>query len=124
MTAITIQLKTGPITCISTYSKPRAKITNKTLDNWLPDNKPIIYAGDFNAKHKIWGCNSTNAKGNTLNNAADQFGFQIHAPDEPTHWNGCNGSDKPDILDIIIFKNTNSGISNPLYLILVDLNLI
>lgn len=74
-TAITLHLKTGPITCKSTYSKPTAKITNKTLDNWFLDNKPIIYAGDFNAKHKIWGCNSTNPKGNTLNNAADQFGF-------------------------------------------------
>lgn len=108
-TAVTIHLKSGPITCISTYSKPKAKISNKTLNNWLPDNKPIIYAGDFNAKHKIWGYNTTKTKGNVLNDASDQFRFQIYAPDEPTHW---NGSDRPDILDIIIYNNINSEISN------------
>lgn len=108
-TAVTIHLKTGPISCISAYSKPKAIFSNTTWDNWFPDNKSIIYAGDFNAKHKIWGCNATNTKGRLLNNAADQGGFQINAPEEPTHW---NGSDRPDILDIIIYKNIIPEISN------------
>jgi len=74
---VTIHLKSGPISCISTYSKSKATISNKTLDNWLPDNKPIIYAGDFNAKHKIWGCNTTNTKGNMVD---FEFTFQKNSP--------------------------------------------
>lgn len=44
----------------------------------------ILIAGDFNAKHRAWNNQNSNAKGKIIHDLSSHFSFNIFPPDNPT----------------------------------------
>lgn len=101
-TILVINPSDNPITIISTYSSPNVTITNADLESLFHLNRKTILLGDLNAKHRIWGCHTTNASGRALFDFFEQNDVQLHIPSNPTHY-AAQG--RPEILDIAITKN-------------------
>ncbi|KAG0418191.1 hypothetical protein HPB47_005063 [Ixodes persulcatus] len=69
-----------PITLFNVYWRPNTKI-EKT--QWIRDlaqktkGHRVIFAGDFNSHHPLWGYENTNHNGNTLHNQTAQHKFHL-----------------------------------------------
>lgn len=103
-TAVKINTSSGPIKFISVYSPPKRQLITSELDSLLSENVPTIIAGDLNAKHGSWNSQYDNKKGRDLAKYALSNSIAIDAPDLPT-LQPPNG--RPDVIDIIILKDTS-----------------
>ena len=109
--AIKLEANGHPVTLVSVYNPPR-DIDTDDLETLLQISNSVIIAGDLNAKHRDWQCNSTNRSGTKLYDFYynGNQNFQILAPAEPTHIPD-NANSEPDILDIALVKNVRSTIT-------------
>lgn len=87
----------------SFYNPPNNEINEDTLNRLFPTGLETIVIGDLNAKHKDWGCKTTNNTGRRLKPIIMKLNLNLLAPKDPTHYTNAYGS---DILDIMI---TNSS---------------
>ncbi|KAK9686391.1 Endonuclease-reverse transcriptase [Popillia japonica] len=77
----------GLLNIYSIYVPPRRGFDPRDVDRLLTADTPALVAGDFNAKHRLWGCRVTN---------------------EPTFF---RPGAAPDILDLVVVKNIPSAIN-------------
>ena len=99
--AIEIEFQNGDKVILATIYCPNGNPSSRLyrMINALPN--PVIFLGDFNSKHKQFGCVKPNKSGQTLVNIAkdlklfyvNQLGANRHTRDDP-----CHGTS--DILDM------------------------
>lgn len=80
-------------TICNIYLNPRGNVTaNNITDliNQLP--RPYIVMGDFNAKHEMWGCDSTDERGKIIENIISTTDACILNTGEPTHFSVATAS--------------------------------
>lgn len=91
---------------IAAYRPPNRPFPTDLLKQLLSLNSPIIISGDFNAKNKLWGCNTTSPQGKKLFQIASEKACTVNAPTSPTFY-PSHINVKPDILDLTLTKNIN-----------------
>jgi endonuclease/exonuclease/phosphatase family metal-dependent hydrolase len=87
------------IYCSPAASRAQAK---SFFEKVLTVSGPVIVAGDFNAKHQRWNCNSYCRKGADLVKLCDEKLFSIHGPDGPTL---IPNTGTPAAVDFVLCKN-------------------
>ncbi|GJQ67497.1 hypothetical protein Trydic_g8321 [Trypoxylus dichotomus] len=102
ITAITVNLATGPVKLVAAYKAPNRQLLENDLSEIFDTRGAVILAGDLNAKHPSWNSRVTNASGNCLRHFADDFHLLVHATAEPTVF-PHNG--QSDVLDIVVMKD-------------------
>lgn len=60
-----------------------------------------VICGDFNSKHRDWGCFRANSWGNILSDLTLSFPFTIRYPNNPTHI-PCSSNSRPSTIDLIL----------------------
>lgn len=78
ISAVKVKINNKNITIISVYSSPNHKITSIQWYNILSNfQNPIIIAGDFNAHHALWGCETTDTEGKEIVELLTDYNFTI-----------------------------------------------
>ncbi|GJQ69278.1 hypothetical protein Trydic_g2277, partial [Trypoxylus dichotomus] len=99
----------GPLDICSAYLPPSKDITEEDFDQIFGTNNSTVLMGDLNAKHPSWNAKVTNSKGLALQQLAQDGGFLVLRPDEPTHIHTPTGT--MDVLDVAVLKNTTASAS-------------
>ena len=74
------------INICSLYIPPHDAINESEINNILQQlPTPFILLGDFNSHNTIWGCRSTNHKGQTLENIINSNNLCLFNKKSPTH---------------------------------------
>lgn len=96
-----------PITFLSVYIPNNIKnILRSDLNSLLRIDDRVLIAGDFNARHHKWLCNSNNSRGKSLYNFVNENNHRVdlHYPMEHTyHPNDINKSSST--IDLALSKN-------------------
>ncbi|GJQ65165.1 hypothetical protein Trydic_g10533 [Trypoxylus dichotomus] len=90
----------GPLDICSAYLPPSKDITEEDFDQIFGTNNSTVLMGDLNAKHPSWNVKVTNSKGLALQQLAQDGGFLVLGPDEPTHIHTPTGT--MDVLDVAV----------------------
>lgn len=104
-TAINIVLPFTNIVVVSAYF-PCNSLIISDVDNLFNLGDRVILAGDFNARHRDWGCSNCNNNGLKLSNFLNDNinNLQLHFPESPTHF-PSNPTHNPGTIDLAITKN-------------------
>jgi hypothetical protein len=78
-TAIQLRINKESVIIVSLYS-PLGKIFQRDLDLLIKLGHKVILAGDFNAKHIIWGARVNNTAGQSLLSHYYKNNYTISAP--------------------------------------------
>jgi hypothetical protein len=105
-TAIQLTINKESIILTSIYNPP-GKIVQRDLDLLLATGQKVILAGDFNAKHVMWGARQNNTAGQSLLTHYYKNNYIISAPLQPTHFPDKNPF-AADILDFAVVSNVLS----------------
>lgn len=90
---------------VAAYQPPNSPLDRDTLNSLLDTQKPVLIAGDLNAKHATWNSIRPNQLGKALRNYVNHRGdVTVIAPTEPTHY-PANHRQLPDVLDIALHRN-------------------
>jgi hypothetical protein len=101
---IEIHTSLWTITIAAIYSPPRHNITTHEYQHYFNTLGPrFIAAGDWNAKHTIWGSRLITQKGRTLLRAIQQDNLNYLSTGQPTYW-PADKNKIPDLLDFAIIK--------------------
>ena len=92
------------VTLVSCYLPPGKSVLVCDFRALLTLSESVILAGDFNAKHTNWGCNSTNTYGKKLLEMTIRHSFDIITPDSNTHLSS-NSRPSPSIIDFACVRN-------------------
>lgn len=92
------------ITLYAAYKQPNKRIQEGEITKMFNENDPTLVIGDLNSKLTDWGCRAKNQNGVRLNNIIINHGIQIAAPTEYT-FHPRRPDHRPDILDVVLFKN-------------------
>lgn len=109
---MTVLTKNGHLRLIAAYRPPTREFHTTDLDNIFTATTPTLLAGNLNCKHTQWNCRRNNPAGAKLQSYAARNDLIVDGPTEPTHVH-TNGI--PDILDIVIAKNTPWHIEQRVY---------
>jgi hypothetical protein len=90
-------------TILSCYNPPEKALLTSDLDSIFASGRYVIAAGDFNAKHTLWGCNSTDRQGTSLFHHITLTDTLIYHTNDHTH-HPTNGS-QSSTLDIVLTRN-------------------
>ena len=104
-TCVKISTSRGYLFLVACYNPPKSRLAESDFRVLSGLGDRLILAGDFNAKHINFNSNITNANGRRLNKFADDFNLVIKAPLVPTRL-PFYVQHRPDVLDLVIFKNT------------------
>ena len=104
--AIKIKTRGQEVAIISTYNSPSVKFNKADYTKIFKMAPIVIAAGDFNAKHTIWGSRSINTLGKNVNQFCFKNDLSVHTLSEFSHY-PFNTKLKPDIIDFMISKNLN-----------------
>jgi hypothetical protein len=98
-------LSVGDQTSETRVGLPRAHtpLDRVGLTECLSGGIPVLMAGDFNAKHKVWNCGLTTARGSLLRDYADRNSCLIYGPDSPTTAPYTHNV-TPDVLDTVVVR--------------------
>ncbi|GJQ75146.1 hypothetical protein Trydic_g9754 [Trypoxylus dichotomus] len=99
----------GPLDICAAYLPPSKDIIDEDFDRIFGTNNSTVLMGDLNAKHPSWNAKVTNSKGLALQQLAQDGGFLVLGPDEPTHIHAPTGT--TDVLDVAVLKNTTASVS-------------
>lgn len=106
-TSIQVNDEHGPLTVSALYCPPKHIITSAQFNQYFQSLGPrFIAAGDFNAKHEIWGSRLSNAKGKNLLNSINSNNSTFLSTGEPTYW-PTDRNKTPDLIDFFVVKNVN-----------------
>ncbi|CAH2109130.1 unnamed protein product [Euphydryas editha] len=78
--AISVQIYDENITIVSCYSpgNTMTRFYKDKFDNLIESlQQPLIIAGDFNAYHTAWGCDTTNSRGKDILDSIDEHNLII-----------------------------------------------
>ncbi|KAL1123961.1 hypothetical protein AAG570_001731, partial [Ranatra chinensis] len=102
---IGVQLKVNrrDLTIYNVYNPPNVCLENVFLRKLFSSRGTVIAAGDFNARHRLWGCQKKNKSGGVLYDFVMDRRAALVAPSNPTCV-PCNGG-TPSTLDLVL---TNS----------------
>ncbi|KAK9720044.1 Endonuclease-reverse transcriptase [Popillia japonica] len=140
----------GPLKVFSVYAPPGRDCDWTDLDLLLSADAPALAAGDFNAKHRSWGCRVANGYRGKLFDYLSTIPVSLHSPNAPTFFRpGVNGYGgklfdylstipvslhspnaptffrpgvRPDILDIAISKNIPTILEVQVLAVLAELS--
>jgi Reverse transcriptase (RNA-dependent DNA polymerase)/Endonuclease-reverse transcriptase len=107
MEAVGIELKSQhkTYTIISCYNPPEKALLTTELDTLFNIGHSVVAAGDFNAKHTLWGCKSSDRQGTSLFQHITLTDTVIYYPNNHTH-HPTNGT-QSSTLDIVLTRNVN-----------------
>lgn len=101
---VKIQTFEWPITISSIYSPPRHTISTEEYTNFLSTiPSPFVVAGDWNAKHTMWGSRIITPKGRNLLRTIQNKSLSFLSTGQPTYW-PTDLNKIPDLLDFAITK--------------------
>lgn len=100
---IELKLHQKTYTIISCYNPPDKSLLNSELDTIFDIGHSVIAAGDFNAKHTLWGCKSADRQGASLLRHITLTDTVLHHTTDHTH-HPTNGT-QPSTLDVILTRN-------------------
>lgn len=103
LVSVVLMTDRGTMAITSAYHPPGSKLLAADLDKVVDMHTPALTCGDLNAKDRAWGCHATTTSGTTLHDHSAAKGYEILAPDEPTHFPGGDG--RPDILDLALLHD-------------------
>lgn len=106
--AIQIETRNGCINLISAYKPPGNTLDTTDIQNLFKSPLTTILAGDLNCKHQSWNSRRLNSNGTILHNFILKNDIAVVGPQEPTHY--PDSGNRPDVLDIALFKNTKQSI--------------
>ena len=104
MCAIELDIGGSKYAVIAYYCPPDngCKLKYNTLNSIFSNYNNVIIGGDLNAKHKYFGCNTTNTRGDELFDLLEQNNMVVvNNPNEKTHITP-NGTS--DLLDLFILS--------------------
>jgi Reverse transcriptase (RNA-dependent DNA polymerase)/Endonuclease-reverse transcriptase len=93
-----------PLIIASCYLSPSKRLLRSDLEALFAVGTAVVLAGDFNSKHTLWSCSSTNANGTAMSRFADELLFDLVVPLTPTHYPAVAGH-SPNPLDVALLKN-------------------
>jgi endonuclease/exonuclease/phosphatase family metal-dependent hydrolase len=102
-TAIQLTINKEPVILVSVYNPP-GKLIDRDLDLLIGLGHKVILAGDFNAKHIMWGSRLNNTAGQSLLSHYYKNSYVISAALQPTYFPDRHTL-RSDILDIAILSN-------------------
>lgn len=89
---------------VSAYFRHNIGYPGDDLNKIFNYNNMCIIAGDLNARHRAWGCNSSNVYGREIYNLIDNNNsIKIIAPSTPTHYPKTTAG-VPSIIDLALIK--------------------
>lgn len=103
-TGVLLHTAKGLLRVIAVYSPPGWPIVELDVEALLDSRQPTLVAGDLNAKHPDWNCQTTNPAGRKLRAQGMREDFTISGPIEPTRV-PIQARHRPSVLDITISKN-------------------
>lgn len=93
------------VTLSSIYCPPRHNINrDQFLDFFATLGTKFIAAGDYNAKHTIWGSRLITPRGRQLLSAISSHGLDAISSGHPTYW-PSDLKKIPDLIDFAVIKN-------------------
>lgn len=107
-----IAVKVGPplsVSIINVYLPPGLTIADTeivALINQVP--APLLFVGDINAHHPLWGSESISARGKSVETAVNECSLTILNNGDATHVHHANGS--TSCIDIACSTNDLAGI--------------
>lgn len=93
-------------------SDSKRKVLKRDFNQLFAINGEYLLGGDFNCRHKDWGCIRANAWGNLLANLSLVLPINILFPPSPTYF-PASSRGSPSVLDLFI-TNVPSLISQPI----------
>jgi hypothetical protein len=94
----------SPITIASCYLSPSKTLLKSDLEALFAMGTAVILAGDFNSKHTMWSCSSTNVNGTAMSRFADELLFDVIVPLDPTHYPAITGH-SANPLDVALLRS-------------------
>ncbi|XP_023242509.1 uncharacterized protein LOC111640708 [Centruroides sculpturatus] len=79
MVAVELRLPGGTMVVVSSYRPPSLKlgVLLTELEKVVSPHKWVVLAGDFNAKHSLWGSPVDDLDGDTMKEAAEGWGMHV-----------------------------------------------
>lgn len=102
--AVNFSFRGSAVTLISCYLPPGKSALVGDFRTLLTLSHSVVLAGDFNAKHTNWGCNSVNSYGKKLFDMSLRHTFDIITPDSHTYF-PTNTRMSPSIIDFACIRN-------------------
>ena len=93
----------------SIYQRPQSKINRDEINSLLNSCNSCIILGDFNARHRNWGCITNNSNGVQLNNFISSSSANLIFPTNYTYIPSQQNMN-PSTIDLGIVCNINKGI--------------
>ena len=107
-TSITIIDTGGKLTISALYCPPRHTIKNEQFCNFYKTlGDRFIAAGDYNAKHTIWGSRIITPKGRELFKAMLKMNLSHVSTGNPTYW-PSDRNKLPDVIDFCITRGIST----------------
>lgn len=98
-TTVTIQTNDNYFQISAVYVPPRHKMTPKIWEEYFQTlGDKFIAAGDFNAKHTLWGSRINTPRGRTLEQYIRNSNLNVLSAGKPTYW-PTDLNKLPDLLD-------------------------
>lgn len=105
--AVKVQINNKFLTIVSFYSPPNCtpRFTKSKFNNFIKSlSHPMIVAGDFNAHHTVWGCDSVDSRGRALVDVMEENDLVLLNDGNPTTI-GSNRS-RPNGLDLTMVSSS------------------
>jgi len=103
-TNICIQEFAEKITISSIYCPPKHKITDQEFKTFFETlGAKFFAAGDYNAKHPLWGSRLITPRGRALWNTVTKCGYDVTSAGKPTYW-PSDIRKTPDLIDFAVMK--------------------
>lgn len=90
-----------PLTVAAVYLPEHGPFQTGDLRTLLTSDARVLLAGDFNCRHRAWGCMSTNKRGMQLRRLLDSPHYGIHSPPEFT-FIPYHPRFRPSVLDLFL----------------------
>lgn len=93
-----------PMSIAAIYSPPRHSISSEEYEDFFLNlSSHFLVAGDWNAKHTIWGSRLITPKGRNLLRVIQKNNMNILSTGQPTYW-PSDLNKIPDLLDFAVTK--------------------
>jgi len=110
MAAVIVSTNFGEIAVAAAYLPPGLPWSTPEFSNLLDQlGQKFIVGGDFNAKHRLWGSMTANARGTALHGCLTSSATQVLATGRPTYYPYYR-RDTPTCIDFYMYKGIASSL--------------
>ena len=113
LTGVKIKLGCKVVNVITIYISPNKEANITALSLTLQDLSPLLVTGEFNAKHPLWGSNTTDRRGIAICNEFEQLELTILNDGSPTFMRNYQTGLVESHLDVVA---TSEELSSNMYL--------